>query len=168
MTTPARPGVFVTTTLTPLTTSTSGIPGEAIPAFALPYNRGPIGPVLIKSWPQFTKLYGNFSVANGSLLHYAVYQFFANNGNACYVLRCPNTDATYSTAALDGVGSDSAVVVATVKAVSPGVWGNQAPPTWPSSPARRRLPAARTAPRPRRSAPTSRRSSTRCPTRSST
>lgn len=122
---PSRPGVFVTTTLTPLTTSTSGIPGEAVPAFALPYNRGPIGPVLIKSWQQFIKLYGDFSVANGSLLHYAVYQFFSNNGNACYVLRCPNTDATYSSAALDGVGTDVSTAILTVKAISPGVWGNQ-------------------------------------------
>jgi phage tail sheath protein FI len=124
-TTPSRPGVFVTTTLNPLITSTSGIPGEAIPAFALPYNRGPIGPVLVKSWQQFTKLYGDFPVANGSLLHYAVYQFFANNGNACYVLRCPNTDASYASTTLDGTGGDAAVVILTVKAISPGVWGNQ-------------------------------------------
>jgi len=124
-TTPLRPGVFVTTTLTPLTTSTSGIPGEAIPAFALPYNRGPIGPVLIKSWQTFTKLYGDFTTAAGSLLHYAVYQFFANNGGACYVLRCPNSDAAYATTTLDGTGGDSSTVILTVKAISPGAWGNQ-------------------------------------------
>jgi len=124
MTTPARPGVFVTTTLTPLATGNQGIPGEAIPCFALPYNRGPIGPVLVKSWQNFTRLYGNFNVANGSYLHYAVYQFFSNNGKACYVLRCPNTDAAYATASLDGVGSDVSTVIATVKAIAPGVWGN--------------------------------------------
>jgi phage tail sheath protein FI len=125
MTTPARPGVFVTTTLTPLATGGTGIPGEAIPCFALPYNRGPIAPTLIKSWPQFVKLYGNFNVANGSYLHYAVYQFFANNGNACYVLRLPNTDAAYATTSLDGVGSDVSTAILTVKASSPGAWGNQ-------------------------------------------
>ena len=125
MTTPSRPGVFVTTTLTPLETSGTGIPGEAVPCFALPFNRGPIAPTKVTSWQQFVKLYGNFNTANSSLLHYAVYQFFNNNGNACYVLRLPNTDATYASAAFDGVGGDAAVVILTVKASSPGVWGNQ-------------------------------------------
>jgi phage tail sheath protein FI len=124
MTTPARPGVFVTTTLTPLATGTSGIPGEAVPAFALAYNRGPIGPTLVQSWQQFVRLYGNFNVASGSYLHYAVYQFFANNGKACYVLRCPNSDAAYASTVFDGVGSDAAVPVLTVNASSPGAWGN--------------------------------------------
>ena len=125
MTTPARPGVFVTTTLTPLATSGTGIPGEAVPCFALPYNRGPIKPTLVTSWPQFTNLYGNFNVSNGSLLHYAVYQFFVNNGNACYVCRLPNTDATYASGTFDGTGSDAAVAILTIAAASPGVWGNQ-------------------------------------------
>ena len=125
MTTPARPGVFVTTTLSPLAISSTGIPGQAIPAFALPYNIGPVAPTLITSWQQFTKLYGNFSVANGSYLHYAVYQFFANAGRACYVLRMPNTDAVYATGNFDGVGGDSSTSILTVKASSPGTWGNQ-------------------------------------------
>ena len=125
MTTPARPGVFVSTTLTPLLTGNQGIPGEAVPCFALPYNRGPIGPVLIKSWQTFTRLYGNFNVAGGSYLHYAVSQFFANGGRACYVLRCPNTDAAYATTNIDGVGSDVSTPILTVKATSPGAWGNQ-------------------------------------------
>ena len=125
MTTPARPGVFVTTTLTPLATSAQGIPGEATPCFALPYNQGPINPTLITSWQQFTRLYGGFGVANGSYLHYAVYQFFANGGSACFVLRMPNSDAVYASATFDGVGSDSAVTILTLEASSPGVWGNQ-------------------------------------------
>jgi uncharacterized protein len=125
MTTPARPGVFVTTTLTPLAISSSGIPGEAIPAFALPYNIGPIAPQLITSWQQFIRLYGGFPVANGSYLHYAVYQFFANAGRACYVVRMPNSDATYATNTFDGVGGDASTAILTVKASSPGAWGNQ-------------------------------------------
>jgi uncharacterized protein len=124
MTTPARPGVFVTTTLTPLAISSTGIPGEAIPAFALPYNIGPISPKLITSWQQFVRLYGGFNVANGSYLHYAVYQFFANAGRACYVVRMPNSDSVYATNTFDGVGGDSAVPILTVKASSPGAWGN--------------------------------------------
>lgn len=125
MTTPARPGVFVTTTLTPLAISSTGIPGEAIQAFALPYNIGPIKPTLITSWQQYISLYGGFSVANGSYLHYAVYQFFANGGRACYVVRMPNSDATYASTNLDGVGGDSSTPILTVSASSPGAWGNK-------------------------------------------
>ncbi len=125
MTTPARPGVFVTTTLTPLAISTTGIPGEAIQAFALPYNIGPIKPVLITSWQQFASLYGGFSQANGSYLHYAVYQFFVNGGRACYVVRMPNSDAVYASGTFDGVGSDNTTSILTITASSPGAWGNQ-------------------------------------------
>jgi hypothetical protein len=125
MTTPARPGVFVTTSLNPLETSQSGIPGEALPCFALPYNRGPIAPTLIKSWQQFVLLYGGFNVSGGSLLHYAVYQYFNNNGSACYVLRLPNSDAVYATTSFEGINSDVSTAILTVKASSPGAWGNQ-------------------------------------------
>ena len=124
MTTPARPGVFVTTTLTPLAISSTGIPGEAIQAFALPYNIGPITPTLVTSWQQFAALYGSFSQANGSYLHYAVYQFFVNGGRACYVVRMPNSDATYASNTFDGVGGDASTAILTVKASSPGAWGN--------------------------------------------
>lgn len=125
MTTPARPGVFVSTTLIPLEASGTGIPGEATPCFALPYNRGPIAPTLVKSWQQFVLLYGGFGVSGGSLLHYAVYQFFNNNGSACYVLRLPNSDATYASTTFAGVNTDVSTAILTVKALSPGAWGNQ-------------------------------------------
>lgn len=125
MTTPARPGVFVSTTLNPLETSGVGIPGAALPCFALPYNRGPIAPTLIKSWQQFVLLYGNFNVSGGSLLHYAVYQFFNNNGSACFVLRLPNSDATYASTTFAGINTDVSTAILSVKASSPGAWGNQ-------------------------------------------
>ena len=124
MTTPARPGVFVTTQLNPLSVSPQGVPGQAIQAFALPYNIGPVKPMLITSWQQYTALYGSFSQANGSYLHYAVYQFFANGGRACYVLRVPNSDATFASVNLDGVGGDASTPILTVEAASPGAWGN--------------------------------------------
>ncbi len=117
MATPGYPSVSVNVSLNPL-------PGEAVAAFALPYNRGPVVPTLVSSWQQFTNLYGTFAVANGSLLHYAVYQFFNNGGNACFVLRVPNTDAVAATLNLDGVGSDVSTPILTVNASSPGVWGS--------------------------------------------
>ena len=122
---PGFPSVTVNTTLTPLAQSTTGIPGEAVPAFALGYNRGPVNPTFVSSWQQYKILYGDFPVANGSLLHYAVYQYFNNGGNGCFVLRVPNTDATAATVNLDGIGSDVSTPILTVTASSPGAWGNQ-------------------------------------------
>lgn len=118
------PGVTVTENLNPLVDTTAGVPAGAIQAFALPYNIGPSVPALVTSWQQFTSLYGNFNVANGSLLHYAVYQFFNNGGNACYVLRLPNTDATASTITLQDIKTPTPDNVLTVTAQSPGIWGN--------------------------------------------
>lgn len=125
MATPGYPSVSVNTTLNPLQQSTTGILGEATAAFALPYNRGPIRPTLITSWQQFVLLYGGFNVANGSLLHYGVYQFFNNGGSSCFVLRVPNSDATESVLAIDGIGSDISTPIMSISASSPGAWGNQ-------------------------------------------
>ena len=124
MANPTYPGVFVNTTLNPLAQSTTGITGEAVPAFALGYNRGPTVPTLVTSWQQFTTLYGGFNVSNGSLLTYAVYQYFNNGGQAAFILRVPNQDAVTSTLALEGVGSDSSTPILTISASSPGAWGN--------------------------------------------
>lgn len=124
MATPGYPQVSVYPHLNPLQNSSIGIPGEATPAFCLPYNRGPIVPTLITSWQQFTNLYGNFNVSNGSLLHYAVYQFFNNGGVSCFVLRIPNTDAVAATLNLDGIGSDISTPIMTVTCQSPGAWGD--------------------------------------------
>lgn len=118
------PGVTVNTSLNPLQSSTPGVPTEATPVFALGYNRGPVQPTSISSWQQYVNLYGGFSVANGSYLAYAVYQFFQNGGSSCYVLRVPNQDAVTATLSLDGVGGDSATPILTVSAQSPGMWGN--------------------------------------------
>lgn len=123
MTSYLYPGVTVTTSLNPLLNDITGVPANAVQVFALPYNIGPDVPTLVTSWQQFIGLYGNFSVANGSLLHYAVYQFFYNGGGACYVLRLPNTDATSSSVVLQDINTPSADNVLTVTASSPGAWG---------------------------------------------
>lgn len=124
MTAIQRPGVFVNQSLTPLTSSVSGVPGEGTATFALNYNTGPTLPVLINSWAQFTTLFGDFSASGGSLLHYAVYQFFANGGPACFVMRVPNTDAVVATLGLlDTNGPPDTVM--TVSALTPGAWANK-------------------------------------------
>jgi phage tail sheath protein FI len=119
-----HPGVFVTENLTPLSASLLGGPGEALPAFAAAYNIGPTVPVLISSWQQYISLYGNFSVAKGNLLPYAVSQFFTNGGQQCFVLRVANTDAATSTINLQDIAG-SPVNILTVASKYPGAYANQ-------------------------------------------
>jgi hypothetical protein len=46
----------------------------------------------VTSWNQFTNLFGGFG--NGqNLLPFAIWQYFANNGNQCYIVRAAATDA---------------------------------------------------------------------------
>lgn len=123
MTTFLRPGTYVDTSLIPLNQSALGIPGEAIAAFAAAFNQGPVKPVQISSFGQFTSLFGSFATANGSLLHHAVYQFFNNRGSGCLVCRVANQDAVSATLAINDVNSPPDSVM-TVTASSPGTWGN--------------------------------------------
>lgn len=123
MTTPLeRPGVFITESLTPLS-GNNFAPGQAIGCFAAAYNQGPNVPTFVKSFGQFSKLFGNFATSNGSALVYAVYEFFANGGSGCFVLSVPNPDAVSATLTLQDVNSPPDNVIA-VSSVSPGAWAN--------------------------------------------
>src|SRR5690242_5834231 len=86
-----RPGVYINTSLTPLTPGASA-PGQSTAAFVGVHTQGPTIPTLITSWNQFVNLYGGFGSAS-NLLPFAVWQYFANNGNQCYVVRAAATDA---------------------------------------------------------------------------
>lgn len=128
MTTPVgygRPGVFVKENFAPLSNNNGAIPGEALPAFSALYNRGPVAPTLVTSWQQFVNLYGGFSTSPGSLLPFAVNQFFANGGTQAFIARIPNTDSSTATLALDDIAVPTPTVILTVNAASPGTWGNQ-------------------------------------------
>lgn len=86
-----RPGVYINTSLTPLTPGASA-PGQSTAAFIGVHSQGPSVPTLITNWNQFVTLYGGFG--NGqNYLPFAVWQYFANNGNQCYVTRATATDA---------------------------------------------------------------------------
>lgn len=126
MTSYTRPGVFVNQSLTPLSTSASGFVGGSVACFVGAFNQGPVQPTFVTSWQNYVTLYGGFSTANGSPLHYAVYQYFLNGGSGCYVYRVPNTDAVVAAKVIDGMaaGGDAALGVLNVTASSPGVWGN--------------------------------------------
>lgn len=117
------PGIYITETLLPI--QNNNTPGEAIGAIAATYNRGPNVPTLISSWSQFTQKYGTFSQIIGSTaLHYAVYQFFNNGGSQLYILAVPNTDSTTASLVCVDVNSPPDNVM-TIKATSPGTWGDQ-------------------------------------------
>jgi hypothetical protein len=120
-----RPGVFVNENFAPLSNNNGAIPGEALPAFSALYNRGPLAPTLVASWQQFTNLYGNFSTSPGSLLPFAVNQFFANGGTQCFIARIPNTDATVATLSLADIATPTPANTLTDNAASPGLWGEQ-------------------------------------------
>lgn len=90
-----RPGVYINTSLTPLTTGTIS-PGQSTAAFIGVHTQGPTVPTLITSWNQFNTLYGGFG-SGANLLPFAVWQYFANNGNQCYVVRAAATDAVAAT-----------------------------------------------------------------------
>lgn len=100
MTAYTYPGVYVNQVPAPVTVSAGNIPGEAVAAFAANYNVGPTVPTFITNWQAFQRLYGGFSSGSTSYLPYAVYQYFANGGTGCYVLRVPNSDATQAAVTL--------------------------------------------------------------------
>lgn len=102
-----RPGVYVNTSLTPLSTGTTS-PGQSTAAFVGTHTQGPTNPTLLTSWNDFLNIFGGFG--NGtSYLPFAVWQYFANNGNQCYVSRAAASDAVTATQTLDdredGVGA---------------------------------------------------------------
>lgn len=122
MVTPKRPGIYVTETLTPLTT-TASTPSNSTAAFVgTNIQGGPLLPTLVTTWAQYQSIYGGFG--NGSdLLPFAVYQYFNNGGGGCYVVRAALANAVAASHTFeDGEGSPENVL--TVTASSPGTWGN--------------------------------------------
>ena len=126
----SRPGTFVNQSLTPLTSSPSGVTGGAVACFVGAYNQGPIQPRLITSWQNYVNLYGGFASTGGNPLAYAVWQYFVNGGSACYVYRVPNTNAVVASIVIPSIetaGGPPEPVDATLLtfvANSPGVWAN--------------------------------------------
>ncbi|MFE2539050.1 fibronectin type III domain-containing protein [Actinacidiphila glaucinigra] len=96
MTTPTtfqyrRPGVYITETLTPLPQQVTP-PGVAVASFIGTHDAGPSTPVKVRSWEQFTALYGGFGTGL-SYLPFQVYSYFANGGQSAWILRATPSDA---------------------------------------------------------------------------
>jgi phage tail sheath protein FI len=117
-----RPGVFIEETLTPLASSGSSAT-QAIAAFVGTAATGPAVPTPITSWRQYASLYGNFGDGT-SLLPHAVYQYFANGGSRCWVVRAIPSDATAATITLNDIEATPAPIL-TVTSRLPGAGGNQ-------------------------------------------
>lgn len=65
--------------------------GTSVGAFVGIAEKGVIGKaVLVTNWSQFVNEFGQF-IPNGYLA-YAVYNFFAEGGTSCYVVRAASTD----------------------------------------------------------------------------
>lgn len=114
----SRPGVYVNTTQTPIATNAGSIPGQPVACFVAAYNAGPTVSTFVTSWQQFVLLYGGFTTGSGSYLPFAVYQYFANGGTGCFILRCPNTDAVQASLTLANV-SGSNLTPPTIPTITP-------------------------------------------------
>lgn len=125
-----RPGAYINEQLLPLIQSSNNIPGEAVAAFANVANIGPEIPVFCSSWQNFISYYGDFNLAAGNPLHFAVYSYFQNGGTGCFVMRVPtNSDAVVATGTLKDTKSITPNTLFNISAAqaqiqSHGVWGN--------------------------------------------
>ncbi len=115
----SRPGTYVNITQAPIATNAGAIPGQPVAAFVADYNAGPTVPTFVTSWQQFMLLYGGFTTKSTSYLPFAVYQYFANGGTGCYVLRCPNTDAVQASLSLANVAGGTVQAPSAAPTVTP-------------------------------------------------
>ena len=118
-----RPGVYVQETLNPVQ-SVVGPNSDSYGAFIGANDRGPVNtPTLVTSWSQYVTLFGQWNTTASNDLAIAVYMFFANGGNACYVVRVVGAS---SASALRNLNDRAATPLATLRltAANAGTWGN--------------------------------------------
>lgn len=91
--------------------------------------RGPLDePVPVQSWRQFESCFGGFGTAG--LLPYTVRAFFENGGRRCWVVRAASREVSGGAAEasvgvrLQAPGGGEGADAWTVRASSPGSWGN--------------------------------------------
>jgi phage tail sheath protein FI len=86
-----RPGVYIKETLQPLPMPVVA-PGTSVATFVGTHYMGPTTPVKITGWDQFMNLFGGFGTGR-DYLPFQVYNFFANGGQAAWVLRAVSEGA---------------------------------------------------------------------------
>ena len=118
-----RPGVYVQETLNPVQ-AVVGPNSDSYGAFIGANDRGPLNtPTLITSWSQYVTLFGQWNTTASNDLPLALYMFFANGGNAAYVVRVAGSGAAKGTRSFNDRASTP---IATLKldAWNEGAWGN--------------------------------------------
>jgi hypothetical protein len=94
--------------------------GLSVTGFVGQAERGPLNrPQLITSWGQFRDIFGDFT--GFSYLAYAVFGFFFNGGERCYVVRVAHETARRAEHTITGEGGDGLI---RVTALDEGEWGN--------------------------------------------
>ncbi len=95
--------------------------GTAVGAFIGLAEKGVIGKaVLVTNWSQYVNEFGGF-IPN-AYLAYAVYNFFAEGGTTCYVVRAASSDAKKAVATVDDT---EGAPLFQITARSEGEWGNR-------------------------------------------
>ncbi|MFD5594839.1 phage tail sheath family protein [Streptomyces griseorubiginosus] len=79
------------------------------------------GAGLVTNWTDFQRVYGSF-IADGHLAH-SVFQYFANGGRQCYIVRVTRRDATVADVTVHNRAA-SPVAGMRFSAKSKGEWGN--------------------------------------------
>lgn len=120
-----RPGVYISEVLSTSVRGGAGIDGPAA-CFIGTSRKGPETPTLVKSWSEYTKMFGGFPT--GSQEHtdlpFAVHQFFTNGGAECLVHRVVGSGGAFATVSLVDRHDTSPVSTLTVTAKYSGAWGN--------------------------------------------
>jgi hypothetical protein len=117
-----RPGVYVQETLNPV--QTIAAPTSAtFAAFYGANDKGPLTPVLVSSWSEYTKYFGTWNTAAGNELPLAVYTFFQNGGSRAYVARAVGAGAVSAFRALNDRAGTPAPTLR-IQAFNAGTWGN--------------------------------------------
>lgn len=118
MTTFTRPGVYASEVPLPATVPPTGST-NAVGALFGKSNEGPVTPVYVPSWRQFTQLFNISDVT--SAFSRGVYQAFSNGATGLYVCRVAGSSAQKA-AILE---SEDDTVPFLVEAKTPGEWGNE-------------------------------------------
>jgi len=119
-TAPTYPGVYIEELPSGVRTIT-GV-ATSITAFAGWAPKGPTDRAEgVLSWAEYERKFGGLN--SDSLMSYAVYHFFSNGGQRAYIVRVVRTDSATATENAD-VAKVTLDGKLTVKASSPGAWGN--------------------------------------------
>lgn len=116
-----RPGVYVQEVLNPIQ-SVVGANSDATAAFIGANDRGPITPVLVRSWSEYVNVFGSWNTTASNDLPLAVYLYFINGGRRAYVTRLVKSGASATRTLQDRAGTPDDTLLLTAR--NNGTWGN--------------------------------------------